>query len=182
MCPVAADRKRSIMSASKVSISHLGTGDAVFAPHLHDLTTIFEDHDRLPSIRAHVAEHFALDLVVGTVIAILAHVKRTKELEREKPILGLFSAAFGTTGGKNDRHPACEVAREHDHGHDWGIEVAGIEEGIPVLGLPLDQRKPVGYISQGTVDVEHVTALHVTPYLARSESKSPSSPKIASRA
>ena len=50
--------------------------DAKLTPHLHDRIAVIERHDGGVALGPHSGEQFDLDLMIGPVVALLAHVDR----------------------------------------------------------------------------------------------------------
>src|SRR5947209_20117313 len=74
-------------ATSKVTLRHLGAGNAALPPHSDNLIAVVEGHDRLPAVRQNAVQQFAFHHIIGPFVAAAAHITGARQVMAFQPIL-----------------------------------------------------------------------------------------------
>src|SRR5882762_2368114 len=143
-----ARRRGFIGILSKIAIGDLCAGDAGETPCIDDAAAILEHHHGFKTIDAKSSQELDLDHIVVAMIAIGAHIEAQRisagiDPVIYQPLFGLGPAAFGTARHEHGHEISIQRAGDIDHVLDRTIGITGIEEGVPLLWLALDQVQPM---------------------------------------
>lgn len=147
------------------------TGNAVVAPHLHNLVPVIEDTDQpAPFTFMQAIEPLLLENVIRGVVAVLTHPKSVRVAipEAEVPVINDLMFHHPVERFLLDRIRSArpnedltgwpELAQRSDDRIVRFIINAGFEEGLPIgiLVLAADKMRPVFVERERAVEVKNI--------------------------